>query len=381
MSVSPLRFRWFVQPRLFARRAHPRHDRSWKSGSRTEQAGAMRNARSARLLVCALVGGVLCLAAGRFAEAGDDSPKSPIIQDDSGRFEPLTEPLCNYCSTQHRKGLIRPDDRALAWLRSRHNGGAFPIRHFLAGTRVINDTYGLFFYDPDGGYVAAYEKDYGYRFHGRRRGVMVVRGEDGTLWSALTGRALEGPQAGKRLQRVPSLVTTWEHWLMLHPESTTYDLLDGETYKPVPLPEEITQLTKQSLENVDDRLQPLADVLAVEVGEKSRVYPLGGLPERACLSDTLGDEPLAVFWYAPAKTAVAYSRKLDGRTLTLYADSISPDTAPFKDKETGTRWTLAGRGVDGPLRGRELKWIDSIQCRWYAWAAENPETEVYESKP
>ena len=94
----------------------------------------------------------------------------------AGRFKALTEPPCSYCSTQHRKGLIRGEDRVLAWLRAAHNGGAFPLRHFIAGPRVINDTYGLFFYDPDGGYVAAFRKDYGYKHYGWRKGVMVVQG-------------------------------------------------------------------------------------------------------------------------------------------------------------------------------------------------------------
>ncbi len=87
--------------------------------------------------------------------------------------------------------LIKGDDRVLAWLRAAHNGGAFPLRHFWLGlTCVINDTYGLFFYDPDGGYVSAFRKDYRYELHGWRRGVMVVRGRDGTLWSALTGKSI-----------------------------------------------------------------------------------------------------------------------------------------------------------------------------------------------
>jgi hypothetical protein len=81
---------------------------------------------------------------------------------------------------------------------------------------------------------------------------------------------------------------------------------------------------------------------------------------------------------------VAFNRELDGKILTFYADDISPETAPFKDRETGTRWTLAGRGVDGPLRGKELKWFPSLHCRWYAWAVEYPETDVHpplEKKP
>src|SRR5436190_3237643 len=148
-----------------------------------------------------------------------------------GLFHSLTEPPCSYCSTQNRKKMVRADDRVIAWIRGAHNGGAIPLRHFLAGPRVINDTYGLFFYDSDGGYVSAFLKDYGYEFHGWRRGVMVVKGKDGTLWSALSGRAFEGPQKGKHLERLPSLMTEWGHWLTLHPESTAYDLFDGKKYE------------------------------------------------------------------------------------------------------------------------------------------------------
>jgi hypothetical protein len=294
-----------------------------------------------------------------------------------GLYKPLTEPPCSYCSTQDRTGFLRNDDRVIAWLRGKHNGGAFPLRHFLAGPRVINDTYGLFFYDPDGGYVAAYQKDYGWKFYGWRNGVMVVQGTDGTLWSALSGVAFQGPKKGQRLKRIPSMVTRWDYWLMLHPESTTYNLFDGKKYRIVPLPKEMSAEARKQMGKVDDRLPPLEDVLGVEVHNDRKAYPLGKLPERSCWNDTVAGENIAVFWYGPTHSAVAFSRELDGRTLTFYADKISPESAPIKDRETGTRWTLAGRGIDGPLRGKELTWINSIQCRWYAWVAENPGTLVY----
>ncbi|MDA1051957.1 MAG: DUF3179 domain-containing (seleno)protein [Planctomycetota bacterium] len=309
---------------------------------------------------------------------GQTSPASEVEKVAPGRFKALTEPPCSYCSTQHRKGLILGEDRVLAWLRAAHNGGAIPLRHFLAGPRVINDTYGLFFCDPDGGYVAAYRKDYGYELVGWRRGVMVVRGKDGTLWSALTGIAFDGPQKGQRLERIPSLVTNWEHWMMLHPESTAYDLFDGNTYLVTPLPTRMSDEAMRSMGDADPRLKPLANVLGVEFGEVNKAYALDELPERACLLDQVGDREIAVLWYGPTKTSVAFERKLGERSLTLYADDVSPETAPYKDKETGTRWTLAGRGIDGPLRGKELTWINSIQCRWYAWSAEHPETLLHD---
>lgn len=291
---------------------------------------------------------------------------------------PITEPPCSYCSTQHVKSLIRGDDRVIAWLRADHNGGAFPIRLFLAAPRVVNDTYGLFFYDPDGGYVAAYEKDYGYQFHGWRNGVMVVKGKDGTLWSALTGKAIEGPQKGKQLTRIPSLTTTWNYWLMLHPESTTYDLFDGKKYASAALPVQMSKQANESLKQKDNRLKVDQQVLGIEFDESQRAYPLPVDEARACFQDEIDGEAVAVFWYGNTSTAVAFNRTVNGRILTFYADDISPESAPYKDKETGTRWSIAGRGIDGPLRGHELTWVSSIQCRWYAWASEYPSTTVFQ---
>ncbi len=34
-----------------------------------------------------------------------------------GLYPSLTEPPCSYASTQNRKGMIRSDDRVIAWLR------------------------------------------------------------------------------------------------------------------------------------------------------------------------------------------------------------------------------------------------------------------------
>ncbi len=305
---------------------------------------------------------------------GETDPK---LLPKPGAFHSLTEPPCSYASTQNRKGFVRPDDRVIAWIRGVHNGGAIPIRLFLSAPRVINDTYGLFFYDPDGGYVSAFKKDYGYEFYGWRGGVMTAKGQDGTLWSALTGRALEGPQKGKRLERIPSMLTTWGQWLMLHPESTAYDLFDGKKYPAASLPTEMSSEAQQTMGKVDPRLKLLTVVMGVEVEGQTKAFPLDGAGERACFRDTVGGQELAVFWYQPTESAAAFRSQLGDRRLTFYADPVSPETAPFKDKETESRWTLAGRAVDGPLKGQELTWVNSVQCRWYAWAAENPKTDVY----
>lgn len=319
------------------------------------------------------------IAGSALQSAEPDAKQAAPIKLLQKQIAPITEPPCSYCSTQHLKSLIRGNDRVIAWLRAAHNGGAFPIRLFLSGPRVVNDTYGLFFYDPDGGYVAAYEKDYGYKFQGWRNGVMVVAGKDGTLWSALTGKAIQGPQEGKQLTRIPSLVTNWNYWLMLHPESTTYDLFDGQKYTSTPLPKQMSPEAGESLKRTDKRLGADREVLGVEFPTTQKAYPIPADEPRACFLDEVGGQAIAVFWYANTRSAVAFDRNVNGRQLTFFADTISPESAPFKDKETGTRWSIAGRGIDGPLRGHELQWVPSLQCRWYAWASEYPETAVFDS--
>ena len=327
--------------------------------------------------LCGYSTGMRLLAAFLLFAGVLPAQQEPILAK-PGLYSQLTEPPCSYCSTQNKKGFVKADDRVIAWVRGAHNGGAIPIRHFLAAPRVINDTYGLFFYDPDGGYVSAFKKDYGYEFHGWRGGVMVVRGRDGTLWSALTGLAIEGPQKGVRLERIPSLVTEWGHWLMLHPESTAYDQFDGKRYPLADLPTEQSDGSKQTLGKVDPRLPPDARVLGVRVGTVTMAFPLEGLPERACLNDKVGDWSISVFWYAATQSSVAYRAVLDDKQLKLHADTVAPETAPWMDKETGSRWTLAGRAVDGLLKHKELAWVDSVQCKWFAWVHENPETKVHE---
>ncbi|MBM3839133.1 MAG: DUF3179 domain-containing protein [Verrucomicrobia bacterium] len=327
------------------------------------------------LVLLFILSGWLCVYSTQAAPSQD--PLQGHLIKKPGLFKSLTEPPCSYCSTENRKGFVDGIDRVLAWIRAAHNGGAIPLRHFLSGPRVINDTYGLFFFDADGGYVSAFKKDYGYEFYGWLNGVMIVKGPDGTLWSALSGVALDGPKKGQRLERIPNFMTEWGYWLMLHPESTAYNLYDGKKYFVTDLPQELSREAKESMGQGDSRLQPLAPVLGVELGGKSKAFPLNPNQERACYTDEFGGTAFAVFWYKPTQSAVAFKSHLDGRKLTFYADDISPETAPFKDKETGTRWTLAGRAVDGPLKGKELEWVPGVQCRWYAWAATYPETEVF----
>ena len=67
---------------------------------------------------------------------------------------------------------------------------------------------------------------------------------------------------------------------------------------------------------------------------------------------------------------------LPTRKLTMQAAGKSAG-APFIDKETGSRWDIAGRAVEGELKDWTLTWLEGTQVKWFAWAVEYPETTVY----
>jgi hypothetical protein len=66
---------------------------------------------------------------------------------------------------------------------------------------------------------------------------------------------------------------------------------------------------------------------------------------------------------------------LDGRKFTFY-----PDGDEFLDNETGTTWNLLGQATRGPKAGSALTPIVHGAHFWFAWAAFEPETVVYQGE-
>ena len=305
----------------------------------------------------------------------------PIVLPKPDAFQTLVNPNCSHCidEAKSRAGDLRGDDPVLAWTRGKYEGGGIPIRFFLNPYRVISDTYGVFVYDPDAGFARGYEPSLDFTFYGWRNGIAVMRHKDGTLFSTLSGRAFEGPRKGERLKPIPTLATTWGYWNKSYPGSVAYRMF--EKYQPVELSGQDNADSKKTRARTDQRLPGNAEVLGVSAAGIWKAYPLNSLPkDGGLIHDTLAGKDIAVFWYPATRTAVAYATRLDGaeatKSVKLEFDAAEP-TAPFIDRESDSRFGIEGRAVSGPLKGGTLTWIDSVQCKWFAWGAENPLTAVY----
>ena len=331
---------------------------------------------------CRTVGLAWCLAMAILSRA---FAADPILFAKPDAFQTLVNPNCSHCidEAKSRAGDLRADDPVLAWTRGKYEGGAIPIRFFLNPYRVISDTYGVFVFDPDAGFARGYEPSLDFSFYGWRNGIAVMQHKDGTLFSTLSGRAFDGPRKGEQLKPIATLPTSWGYWNNGYPGSVAYRMF--EKYQPVELPQQENADSKQTRAGVDGRLADTTEVLGVSIGTTRKAYPLNALPKvGGVIHDVLAGQEIAILWYPATRTAVAYSTRLDGDASAnvgkLGFDAAEPD-APFIDRETDTRFGIEGRAVSGPLKGKTLTWIDSVQCRWFAWAAEYPKTEIHGTAP
>jgi hypothetical protein len=330
----------------------------------------------------------LCSAiifAASIAVWAEEPAQIPLIAQPEA-FETLVNPDCSHCQIEadRRSSDLRDDDRVLCWTRGYSEGGAIPMRFFLNKYRVISDTYGVFVYDPDAGFARGFAPSLDFTFHGWRNGVMVIKHKDGTLYSALTGKAFAGPRTGSKLEAVPTLVSSWGDWLQRYPNAVAYHMYDK--YQATQLPNDEPDGSRNTRLPIDSRLPGDEIVLGVANGDQARAYRLQDLQQPRRIQERVGDQDWVVLWNGDTQTAAAYESIAEptqagetARSVTLcFADEDS--RAPFIDVETGSHWDIAGRATSGELKGWTLKWLEGTQVKWFAWAAEYPQTSIYQSE-
>ena len=107
-----------------------------------------------------------------------------------------------------------------------------------------------------------------------------------SLWNHLTGEPVIGPlwDSGIKLDFYPVLLTTWEEWLQLHPDTTVLDretgLYPADFYAPEEDPQAIYYSYFNSPETMfpvpdrDDRLETKDVVLGVQLNDSYKALLL-----------------------------------------------------------------------------------------------------------
>lgn len=212
--------------------------------------------------------------------------------------------------------------------------------------------------------------------------VMFDRSSSESLWPQMNRAAACGPATGTDLNEIPVVEMRWSAWAALHPDT---EVLSNDTgfnrnYTASGYPygdyERVSNDRLLFDIPIDDRRPPKERILGIPDGEGGLALPFGAFEDLDAAVHvqrvTVDGSERVVFWDRDARGAMAYRPTLGGQSLTF-----SVEDGAIVDDQTGSRWTLDGRAVDGPQSGSALEPVDRAYVAfWFAWAAFQPDTRI-----
>lgn len=207
--------------------------------------------------------------------------------------------------------------------------------------------------------------------------VMTDR-QTSSVWSHLDGEAFEGQMSGKEMDFLPLIHTTWEEWLVLHPETSvlSYDTDFESQYRSVTIGMPNGRFDRDLL-SLDDRLRSEELILGVMVGDAFVAYPVAALEQTSgVINVDIDGVPIVVFYDAAANAGIAYSRILDGEVADF--ERASGTSFLAADSISGSLWDFEGRNASDEEANVSLKFVTSYLSEWYGWSAYHPDTTIYE---
>ncbi len=214
-------------------------------------------------------------------------------------------------------------------------------------------------------------------------------------WQQFTGEAIVGEMLGTQLEFLPSQIIGWGDFKASHPEGLVLSRDTGaiRSYGSNPYPgyDSINNSPFLFSGETDGRLAAMERVVAVTIGETDVAYPFSALADVGVVNDEIAELPIVVFWKTGTKSAfeqgeiggpavvgssAVFERELEGQLLTFEA----LEDGTFEDLETGSRWSLLGEALEGPLAGEKLEPVVSAEHFWFAWAVFKPETRIWSAE-
>lgn len=212
-----------------------------------------------------------------------------------------------------------------------------------------------------------------------------------TWWQQISGEGLVGDLTGKVLKQFPAQIVSFEQFSKAFPKGTVLSRETGHRrdYGRNPYTGYDSVDNKPFLfkGKTDDRLRPMEKIVAIDLGGKSKVYPHTITLRQRVIHDRIGETDLVVFHADGAASAMDSSRIAEskeigstgvfkpfakGKKLTFRYDK-----GEFVDNETGSRWNVFGKAVNGELKDAQLEQITHGDIFAFAWLVFKPETEIY----
>ena len=207
----------------------------------------------------------------------------------------------------------------------------------------------------------------------------IMRDEEtGTWWQQVSGEAIHGPMQGKKLNAVFCDELTFAAWRQEHPEGRVLrpDEKVAAQYEAEDWEAQYEKYRVVTPVDPADSLKPRTLLVGIDINGTAKAYPVESLQKQQLILDEVGGLPLFVLIGEDQKSARAFERRLDGRSLEFFV-ATEANKRQLIDIETGSSWDFTGRCQSGKLAGKQLKPIPVLKDYWFDWKIYHPKTSIY----
>ena len=202
--------------------------------------------------------------------------------------------------------------------------------------------------------------------------------QTGTYWQQITGLAVSGPLAGRKLTLVPAEELTYKLWKSEEPAGTVLQDVPelARDYAPQDWDVRMARLPVV-ISFAQAGIEARDLMLGISASGASRAFPLRVVLQQGLIQDYVGSEPVLVVVGRDDRSVRVFRRHLPNGASDPQFYRVAEGAGLFMDATSGSRWDFHGCAVDGKLRGACLEEIYAMKDYWFDWRNYHPDTTVY----
>lgn len=122
-------------------------------------------------------------------------------------------------------------------------------------------------------------------------------------------------------------------------------------------------------------------ILGIALNGVSKAYPIKILDQHEIVNDRFGTMPVAVTYCPLCGSGITFDASLGGRSVFGVSGLLYNSDVLLFDRQTESLWSqILGSAVSGPLVGKRLDTIPTINTTWGAWKKAHPDTVILSTR-
>jgi Protein of unknown function (DUF3179) len=220
-----------------------------------------------------------------------------------------------------------------------------------------------------------------FRLAGINNQNFVMRDEQtGSWWQQVSGRAIEGPLKGKRLELVPHDQLTFATWRAESPKGRVLmqdkAIVDRDEYEPSDWEDYVEKYPVRVAIPPGGPIPPRTLIVGITLKGKSKAWPHASVLATGATIDQVAGVPVLIVVSPDGRSVRAFDRRVRGQALSFIRAGRDIGSSTLLDLETMSEWDFSGRATAGDLAGAQLGRIEILLDYWFDWKTYHPDTEV-----